>query len=74
MTIIVRCNFGKLAVAVSMTIAILFSAGRAIAQGSRIGLLKPTSAQKPAAISALRIRIGGLKNLVNSGDRCVIQT
>ncbi|WP_192357056.1 hypothetical protein [Mesorhizobium mediterraneum] len=53
MTIIVRCNFGKLAVAVSMTIAILFSAGRAIAQGSRIGLLKPTSAQKPAAISAV---------------------
>ena len=38
MTIIVRCNFGKLAVAVSMTIAILFSAGRAIAQGSRIEL------------------------------------
>ncbi|CDM60246.1 MULTISPECIES: efflux RND transporter periplasmic adaptor subunit [Rhizobium] len=32
MTKIVRCNFGKLAVAVTMAIAILTSAGRAIAQ------------------------------------------
>ncbi|MER9243644.1 hypothetical protein [Mesorhizobium sp. M0633] len=65
-----------------MTIAILFSAGRAIVQGSRIELAQAdvsTKARGPFGcflgrpILSVSEHIGGLKNFVNSGDRCVIQ-
>ncbi|MET2831338.1 hypothetical protein [Mesorhizobium shangrilense] len=53
MTIIVRRDSGKLAIAVSMTIAILFWQVGQLRRATGSSLLKPTSAQKPAALSAV---------------------